>query len=314
MRELPYIGVNANLQPILDAKLSSIRELRTVLARSSEPSDDERLAQAALKGLRGDDALRTRWRALIHALAILDARPLEDDGLRELLYEQWLLDAVRAVAVLDDDTNDERRCPASWRALLLTEGSAESLDALLPFIDQTLRNGDGLERLLELRRFASSKLASDLLRNAAQRREALVGAAHDLAMRRGIAQTGFFFRLFFASTQRRGDTPLCYGRVVIDARQADWLELALTYGASQMTRFSANAIATDELGIGRCAPDELPQFLARASARLDVRLGVLDVDSDLDERSRKCLTAWLLGALPYRARRLPPLNDDGASP
>ncbi len=207
-----------------------------------------------------------------------------------------LVEAAQAAIVAAGEFFDDE-----LGAVLALDGSEASADALLPHFDRAVTNRTGLESIDRLRSLAASTAPIQaMLRKVAQ----LLG---DRSARSpawwpsealGIPLDGdaVFFHLSLRSTAT-GDfgEAIVQGSISVDSRTSPWLSVYVS-GRYGTTMFDDEKLTRDDLGVGRTALTELPQFVARVATKLGITWswepGFL-ILSSMRGKKRTALTDWL---------------------
>jgi len=249
-----------------------------------------------------DDRLVEAWGAALVGLLDLNTTygwgsRQRREKIRGVAASREMVAALQAVAVGCE------RVDLDMLAVLCAEGSDASFDALMPHFVRAEQAGDGLTWLRRLRTHANpeSKAIQSLLDSAAARLEAISGAspAVDLAQRVGFGRPElFWFDAWLGSTQlNENNVPRYQGSVRVDSRSPRWFRVFLTrVEGIELTRttFDHQGIERDDLGVGRCAAQELPAWLRLTGGRLGVTWS-LGLRSSVRGKKRQALEAWLLG-------------------
>lgn len=193
-------------------------------------------------------------------------------------------------------------------AVLVADGSDASIDALVPHLDPALVHQDQrLERLTKLRRHAARTPALDALFAEIDRtleaRDA-TSPALALGLRIGVGPVDtLWFHASFGSVELQGNVSLIQAHVLVDSRRANWFRVSLAQlgrGADiTMTAFNERDVLQDELRLGRCAPAELPSWLAHSAIALKIRWDdTPHISSSLRGARRDQLWTWLMSREP----------------
>lgn len=280
----------AGLFPSRDVDVKTALELFSWnhyrFARSTERFGDETIAavlaelvrsrgtEAAVVFLRSavdDAALQRTWRDAVNALKIFGSlypwgSKQKREKLRAIAQAPRLLAATQAAAGTGLDVPDE------YLAVLVLDGSDESVDALLPHFDRAMKDPARLDSLERLASYAKKTPALEaLLRQVdarlAQRKSA--SPVLELAAELGI-DAGERFRV---SVQLHGARRLQLD-VTLDSAKAEhfrvWVQ-AGELGALELTHFDGDGVHRDDLGLGGTELGELPAWLARAEKKLKVK-------------------------------------------
>jgi hypothetical protein len=276
------------------AKLESLSTPTAIFLRESVGADatDEELAPA--------------WRAALVALLDLDTTYAWGSKQRRaklagVASNPKLVAAIQAVAVGCE------RPPADMLAVLTIDASEASADALMPHFARAARDRDGTLDLLErLERHARDTPA---MKAMFERVRALLAdrnassPALDLARRIGIGEVDtFWFSGYLGSTQpNEHRVPHVQSNLTIDSRGGDTFSVSVSRSGGGVswvgTKFNQDKIHRDDLGLGRCEPDDLPAWLARAATSLDITWGFdeMGIRTNLRGKKRDRLLGWLRG-------------------
>jgi hypothetical protein len=282
--------------------------IRAVLRRLPAAPGPHAVVLRDLVPLELDDAaLEAAWGGALQAL--LDLQTSYGWGskqkrakLQALAAEPRLLGAVQAAAGACEEA------PVDLLAVLAIDASEASVDALLPHVERAAREKDrGLDLLQRLRTHARSTPTLDaLLARVEGLLEAREAASPALLLARelgfGEVETFWFFTLFGSTGLDRSNVPVYQVSLRVDSREADWLSVHVSGPVGMELRipgtsFGADAVHRDELGLGRCAASELPQWLARSARKLGVTWSLSQVDPSTSVRGKKRerLARWLRG-------------------
>jgi len=245
----------------------------------------------------GDDAsLFARWleahEVLAHHRSFRWGSEEHQEALANVARTEHLVRAIQAAIV----SAGAERSLWFW-AVLATEGSDESADALMPAVHHAVTSGDGLEELEYLRKFAASTPAMramiaqiDKLLDARSASSPIVV----MLRKRGVDVAECDFRIKLPAV----DPSLAYAGVTIASRSKLWLYVHATHADGRQSASNNEQIIRDELGL--LPPTTLsgvPGFLSRAAKRMSVEWRWQDarVHSNLWGRNRSELLAWLRG-------------------
>ena len=253
------------------------------------------------------DLAQRAWAAALQALLDLDVTYAWGSAQRRAKYAALAADpralaAIQAVAVGCEEVS------VSMLAVLATDASDASIDALLPhFARAAKERGRGLDLLEQLETHArptpGMKAMLAEVRTMLAERNA-VSPFIALARRIGLGDVpAFWFDAYFGSAATHEDAiPLVQAYVGLDSRRGDAFSVNLTRsrpgrGAHAATVFGSDALHRDDLGVGRCEADELPEFLARAASKLKTTWSIdpAGIRTNLRGKKRDRLVAWLAG-------------------
>lgn len=202
-----------------------------------------------------------------------------------------LLAAVQAAAV------GAPTVPDAYLAVLVIDGSADSVDALMPHFVRAKHDPTQLDGLERVTRFAPAQPSRELATLLTQVKEhlhqrTLQSPPSLLAQRLGIA-SGKRFRV----QVRIASVPKDLANLDImldDAEPVDhWVWLIAKAGS---TTFDAHGNLRDTLQLGRCSLDDLPQWLAGAQTKLGLRWKREGVSVSYLKGARlETFLDWLLG-------------------
>lgn len=285
-----------------------IREVLACLSRAARTADnnvnrDTAIFVTALVSPGLPDAkLAEAWQAALVALLDLNTSygwgsRQRKEKIRGVAADAQLVAAVQTVAVGCEDTS------LDMLAVLCSDGSDASFDALMPHFDRAERSGERLEWLGMLRKHANldSEPIRNLLDTAAARLAALSceSPAVALAASIGFGQPKvFWFDAFLGSTElNRSNVPLYQGHIRVDSRSPNWFSVWVTRVSSTLDRaetaFSSKTTRRDDLELGACAAEQLPRWLQHASKKLGVDWSV-SLRTGLRGKKRQVLEDWLI--------------------
>lgn len=217
-----------------------------------------------------ETAPRESWRTAVNALKVFGAfytwgsKP-KRDKLTAVASNPRLLAATQTAAVGSSEVPDE------YLAVLAVDASETSIDALLPHFAAAMKDPTRLDGLAKLGVFAKSTPAlTALLAQVEERlRERHAASPSMLLARQLDLVTGPRFRVRVGCEA----TPSGKGSldVLLDSSSADDYRVWLFRDGPGRITFSAHAMKVDDLGLGRCALPDLPQWLSRAEKTLGVR-------------------------------------------
>ncbi|HZI13195.1 MAG TPA: hypothetical protein VE153_22635, partial [Myxococcus sp.] len=230
-------------------------------------------------------------RALGYLLAVEDCLPLpvwrSDDQLKLLASYPAILQAVQTAAVVSE------RITRTMADILFHEGSEASLDAVIAQVERAVQAGD--ERLDEIQRACTSAFSSPVAQAVSPRIYAALKEreARSPALRLG-RELGFgpLEHFWFDATIKSSASKARYEvSLGVASRKVSWLEVLTKEHLNaqgeyrwQLSYFDGTVCHQDDLGLGTCTPEELPQWLARAAARLQVQwdFRTMHVSTSLD--------------------------------
>jgi hypothetical protein len=224
-----------------------VREVLAYLSRAARTADnnvnrDIAIFVTALVSPELPDArLAEAWQAALAALLDLNTSygwgsKQRKAKIRGVAVDAKLVAAVQTVAVGCEDTS------LDMLAVLCSDGSDASFDALMPHFDRAERSGERLEWLGMLRKHANldSEPIRNLLDTAAARLAALSceSPAVALAAFIGLGQPKvFWFDAYLGSTElNRSNVPLYQGHIRVDSRSPNWFSVWVTRVSSTLDR------------------------------------------------------------------------------
>jgi hypothetical protein len=243
-------------------------------------------------------------RALGYLLAVERCLPLPvwrpTDRLKLLGDTPAILQAVQTAAVVCE------RIPQEMASILLLESSEASLDAVIAQIERAVQAGD--ERLDELQRACIGAISSPMAQTMFSRLSVALKEreARSPALRLGrelgfgpIDHFGFRANLKACASKAEYKVSVTVDSRAVHAITALASEYQLVEGQvlGRGTYFDSKQVHDDQLGLGGCTPDELPQWLARAATRLQIQwdFQTLDISTSLDDAQEERLVFWLRG-------------------
>jgi hypothetical protein len=249
----------------------------------------------------GDDKKLARsWDRAVQA--IVDCSQLDSwgsktrrDRTRKLAKNARLLHAIQGtVAHVKEPSED-------MLSVLVTDGSAASIDALVPHVDK-----NNLELWKKLRKHATRTPALDALFaevEGALDDRAAASPALALGPAIGIGEVEpLWFRASISSDERAGTVPRYQGHVMIDSRAAQWFCVSITdiadvfkRGGMRHTMFNNAETQDDALKLGRCDAAGVPAWLAHAADKLGIEWGDPSISTGLRGKKRDQIAKWLNG-------------------
>lgn len=190
------------------------------------------------------------------------------------------------------------KVPLDMLAVLVADGSEDSLEALIPHAERAARARDrGLDLLQRLRTHAAKTPLLDALfehvGGLLTEREAQ-SPALELARRIGLgALDTFFFEQYFGSTAHEHEVAVVQAHLAVDSRRPEWFRVNVSAGR-RITAFDSRTVYGDGLGLGRCTVDELGPWCARAAEALQISWELpITPRTNLRGKKRARLVAWL---------------------
>ncbi len=259
-----------------------------------------------------DTLILEHWKRATTVLKNLDTYEWDTAQKRKnfekLAADPQALAAIQGAAARGDEV------PLEMLGVLVLEGGAESIDALVPHLDPALVSADQrLDRINHLRRFASAKPAIQAIfaeistalaaRNATSPALALgpvigLGEVQKLEVSVRISSTEL----------NRNGVPRVQGDLTIASTSTQWFGAYVTaldddaLGRGRRTYFSNEGLVADELGLGTCQPEDFPAWLANAAKQLRMELELRVWGSNLRGKKRDRVLEWLQGVPSARIR------------
>jgi hypothetical protein len=286
------------------------RVIRAVLAREV-PGVVHLFLRLVVSEEVSDAALQASWQRGLQALLDMDTTYAWGSKQRRAKIAALARDAAMLSAVQGtvahanaDPEPHERKVPLDMLAVLVADGSAASYDALVVHIDAAFTSGDTrLDMLARLRTHATStpeldRLFSELDAALEARNEMSPALALGTIIGIGPAPLLHFDVRLSSTRKNRNRVPWIQGSFSVDSRSTSWFHVWVsTVGDAldRTTSFSSeDAPGRDTLGIGRCAPSDLPRWLAQVAATLDIAWEPFSVSrSNLRGKKRDAVALWL---------------------
>ena len=276
--------------------------IRGVLAATSD-GQNHLFLRLAVDDEGDDKKLARSWARAVQA--IVDCSQLDSWGsktrrarTRALANDARVLQAIQGTVAHVKTPSDD------MLAVLVADGSAASIDALVPHVDR-----NNLELWNRLRVHAKRTPALDAL--FAEVEQALddrvaTSPANALGAVIGIGKVDvLWFDASISSDERAGTVSRYQGRVKVDSRDANWFEVSIvdisgvfTSGVWRQTQFGSTTITSDDLQLGRCDAAGVPAWLARAASSLGITWEAPYLRSGLRGAKRDRIATWLCSALP----------------
>jgi hypothetical protein len=276
--------------------------IRGVLAARCE-HPNHLFLRLVVDGDAADDELVAEWQRAVQALGDLDltyawgSKPRRD-RIRKVASDPVLLEAVQGTVAHSQSPS------LDMLAVLVADGSRESIDALVPHVDPAFVAEDArLDRLRRLRTHATHTPDLDALFGEIDRAVSERNARSPALALGPVIGLGHVDPLWFAARigsreQTPGNVSRVQGLIAIDSRQARWFAVSVSTGNVPdlaHTSFTADALHVDGNGLGRCAPTELPVWLAHVGQRLGATLEIPVIRSGVRGTKREAIRRWLLG-------------------
>lgn len=241
-----------------------------------------------------DAALLARWKRGALALADLEryawgAAP-KRTKFAALVADPEILVALQGAVARGSDVTMQ------MLGVLALDGSAESIDALVPHLDPALQAADA--RLERLRTYATTPAMRAIVGEVDDRlaQRAALSPALALAPAIGLGELPvLWFHIQFNMTQGLVHYgPVTFGSIVIDSRREAWFTVSVHRRALR-TSFTHDTVHADQLGIGRCEPTGIPRWIAASAQKLDVLLDIGSPQTNLRGKKREQFMSWLRG-------------------
>jgi hypothetical protein len=268
----------------------------------------------------GDDKKLARsWERAVQA--IVDCSQLDSwgsktrrDRTRKLAKNARVLQAIQGtVAHVKEPSED-------MLAVLVADGNAASIDALVPHVDE-----NNLELWKKLRTHAARTPALDALFaevEGALDDRAAASPALALGPAIGIGKVEpLWFDASICSDARAGTVPRYQGNVMIDSRAARWFRVSITdiaavfeHGGMRHTVFDDAEAPSDDLKLGRCDAAGVPAWLAHTAEKLGIAWGAPSIRTGLRGKKRDQIAKWLStpGETPAATRPRRPARKTSA--
>lgn len=242
-----------------------------------------------------DAALAKSWARAIQGLADLEIinswhSPQKRAKFAALADNEHLLHAIRGASANGDNVSN------NMLAVLVADGSDESIDALVPHLEPI---GDRLDAMRMLRvhakttprlttMFAQLDHEAEQAGSPAQRIARLVGLPNEKL---------FWFKASINSTSLDG-IPAVQVHVIVDSRRAAWFEVSVAKIArgtlAGYTSFTHDQVHDDPLGLGRCDASDVPAWLVKVAKKLRVTWDTPLISSSVRGSKRTQISEWLL--------------------
>ncbi len=301
----PIVAADVALEILVDSAWSFSRDckrlppavIRELLRRKPTDATHVYLALAVDPDDK-DAALARSWARAIQGLADLEtinrwASKQKREKFRALARNKHLLPAIQGAAATGENVSD------NMLAVLVADGSTESIDALVPHLDVK----DSAHRLDALRMLqvhakdtpALRAVFAELERDA----EAAGSPAHRIARLAGVsAATEFWFTAAISSEVPDGYIPPVQLHVNVDSRKASWFEVSVAVidrgTIDGYTSFTHDEVHDDPLRIGRCDAPDLPHWLAKVAKQLRITWDTPYIRSSVRGAKRDQIARWLV--------------------
>ena len=280
-----------------DCKRLPAPVIRELLAR--KPTDATHIyLTLAVHADPKDAALAKSWARAIQGLADLETinrweSSQKKTKFRALAKNKHLLPAIQGAAANGKNVSDD------MLAVLVADGSAESVDALIPNLDPK-GSAHRLDALRRLRVHAKDTPTLRELLGELDREAVKLGArGKGIAALIGIPdQPQFWFRARISSAANAGPVPAIQISIDVDTRKASWFEVAVAKIArgdiAGYTSFNQSRLHDDPLRIGRCDAASLPAWLASVAKKLRVTWAPPFVSSKVSGAKLAQIANWLV--------------------
>lgn len=285
-----------------DAQSFPERVIRVIVERlQKEP--EAPLSTYLLTALNEPTALERDWAHAIEGM--LDLLSVSNWGSTQLkatvagLARGPLLPAIQA------EVSRGTAQPLTMLAVLAADGSEASVDALMPHfqIASATNQNDLLNRLELLKTHAAKTGPMTLMLESVQK---MLSKRNDqspaLAFARSIGLDVNTLSVCWCLSSEQTEDPEFLAAATIDSRSPSWFQVTVAHmpnGLTDQTTFGSEGTPTiDKLGLGRCTPEELPVWFARAAKKLKVRWSVTLWNSNLRGAKRERALAWMRGDEP----------------
>lgn len=227
--------------------------------------------------------------------------PQKRRNLEALAADPVALAAIQGAAARGADV------PMEMLAVLVMDGSAASVDALVPHFDPALVAADDrLDRLKSLNKFAGTSPAIQaIFAEVTSTLDARQATSPALALGPIIgigAVTSLSFDVRIGSKElNRSRVPWIQGSIDVDSRNATWFSVwlgrvdSMSLGGQTREHFDMrnDVLRADTIGLGPVTPAEVPAWLKRAAKTLDYTLELGTPRTNLRGKKRERLVSWL---------------------
>ncbi len=299
----PVVAADVALEILVDSGWAFSREckrlppavMRELLGRRPKDATHVYLT-LAVDPDEPDAALAKSWARAIQGLADLETinswhSPQKRAKFLALADNEHLLHAIRGASANGDNVSN------NMLAVLVADGSDESIDALVPHLEPI---GDRLDAMRMLRvhakdtprlatMFAQLDHEAEQAGSPAQRIARLVGLPHEKQ---------FWFKAAIWSVTPDNHVPAVQLHVAVDSRQAAWFEVSVARTArgtiDGYTSFTHEVVHDDPLGLGRCDAVDVPAWLRKVAKKLHVHWDSPLISSSVRGSKRTQISKWLL--------------------
>ena len=298
----PVVAADVALEILVDSAWLFSRDckrlpptvMRELLGRRPEDATHVYLT-LAVDPDEPDAALAKSWARAIQGLADLETitswhSPQKRAKVAALADNEHLLHAIRGASANGNNVSN------NMLAVLVADGSDESIDALVPHLEPI---GDRLDAMRMLRvhakttprlmaMFAQLDHEAEQAGSPAQRIARLVGLPHEKQ---------FWFTAKVYSVSLDG-IPAVQVDLAVDSRKAAWFEVSVAKVArgtiAGYTSFTHDQLQGDPLGLGRCDAGDLPTWLVKVANKLRVTWDTPLISSSVRGSKRTRISEWLL--------------------
>lgn len=299
----PVVAADVVLELLVDSAWAFSREckrlpptvMRELLRR--RPTDSTHVyLTLAVDPDEPDAVLEKSWGRAVQGLADLETinswhSKQKRAKFLALAETDHLLHAIRGASANGDNVSN------NMLAVLVADGSDESIDALVPHLEPI---GDRLDAMRLLRVHAKdtprlrtlfAQLDDDAEKagSPAQRIARLVGLPHEKQ---------FWFTASIWSATPEHQLPAVQLHITIDSRKAAWFGVNVAKTArgtiAGCTTFTHELVHDDGLDLGRCEAGDLPTWLIKVAKRLRVTWDTPLISSSVRGAKRTQISSWLL--------------------
>jgi len=241
-----------------------------------------------------DAQLAKSWSRAIQGLADLEIinswhSKQKKEKFQALAHDHHLLPAIQGAAANGENVSN------NMLAVLVADGSDESMDALIPHLEH-----DRLDalRLLQVHARDTPRLRA-LFAELHREAEKLGSPAQQIARLVGLPEAKqFWFKAMIWSEAPEGRIASVQTHVEVDSRKARWfaVDVARVAGGTidGHTTFTHDEVHGDTLSIGRCDAPEVPNWLAKVAKKLRVTWGRPFISSNVRGTKREQIARWLV--------------------
>ncbi|MFP2906156.1 hypothetical protein ACLESD_14045 [Pyxidicoccus sp. 3LFB2] len=256
----------------------------------------------------GADALAAEWAEALQALLDLETTYAWGSKQKRAKF-QALAEAPRVLQALQTAAVACEAVSLDLLAVLASDASEASLDALIPHVERAVRQQDWeLDRLQLLHTHARS---TPVMEDLFSRMQELIAArqarspALELARALGFGELdAFWFRAHLSSAASERLPAYRYqAHLSVDSRAAECFSVTVTDATpvgvlpSQGTSFTSAQVRRDTLELGTCEPAGLPAWLGSVAERFHIQwsFDTMSLTTSLRGKKRAQLERWLRG-------------------